>query len=85
MPEFMEVTNTNIRDCAGSTVDQRRMLRLYSSSPGVSTLQVRGHRDKANGAPSQQFIVASVSLNLEQLSRLRDEIDAHLSHHGDRS
>ncbi len=54
-------------------------VRVYKSSPGSVTLQVRGPEMLRTFKPSKFGIIATARLNLDELTAIRDAINISLS------
>ena len=77
---FRKINHTTIHryKCDGQ-IDTDSAFRIYKSSPGGATLQVRGPLLKADYQPGIYGIIASARLNREELTILRDGINASLA------
>ncbi len=76
---FRKIKYTTIhRYKSSEQVNTDSAFRIYKSAPDRVTLQVRGPLRNDDGNPGAFGIIASAKLNREELTELRDGINASL-------
>ena len=79
---YNEIKNTEIKRYPKEGKDSVPLdsaVRVYKSSPGTVTVQVRGPLMNKNYRDSQYGIIASARLNADVLTAMRDAINVSLS------
>ena len=80
---YRKIKFTNIRRYhPDEGIDTDSAFRVYKSSPAGVTLQVRGPELLKNHRNGKYGIIASASLNVDELTALRDGINASLNELG---